>query len=34
MPSIPVFEKQRHVDLYEFKVSRIYTMSSKTPRVI
>jgi hypothetical protein len=32
MPLIPAFSRQRHVDFFEFKVSLVYKISSRTAR--
>ena len=34
MPLIPALEKQRQVDLCEFKASLVYRMSSQTARAV
>ena len=33
MPLIPALGRQRQVDLYEFKASLIYTVSSRSVRI-
>jgi hypothetical protein len=34
MPLFPALERQRQVDLYEFKVSQVYIVNSRTNRAM